>query len=126
MATLTIRNLPEEVHDALRREAAEHRQSMEEEARQALTARFRKRLSPEELVKRLDEIKARHPARTAAKMLASEFLIASRRLESLFESELISRDEKISWDDKISRDAVSLSEVEQFAAGKRNWPTEKS
>jgi len=110
----------------LRREAAEHRRSMEEEARQALTARFRKRLSPEELVKRLKEINAEHPPRSGAKMLASEFLIASRRLESLFESELISRDEKISWDDKINRDAVSLSEVEQFAAGRRNWRTEKS
>jgi plasmid stability protein len=36
MATLTIRNLPEEVHDQLRREAADSGRSIEEEARQPL------------------------------------------------------------------------------------------
>jgi plasmid stability protein len=36
MATLTIRNLPEIVHDALRRRAAENRRSMEAEARAVL------------------------------------------------------------------------------------------
>ena len=36
MATLTIRNLPETVHDALRRRAAENRRSMEAEARAVL------------------------------------------------------------------------------------------
>jgi plasmid stability protein len=37
MATLTIRNLPEPVHDALRRRAAENRRSMEAEARAVLS-----------------------------------------------------------------------------------------
>jgi len=36
MATLTIRNLPEPVHDALRRRAAGNRRSMEAEARAVL------------------------------------------------------------------------------------------
>ena len=38
MATLTIRNLPDPVHDALRRKAAENRRSMEAEARALLGA----------------------------------------------------------------------------------------
>ena len=126
MATLTIRNLPDEVHDALSREAADHRRSMEEEARQALAERFRKKLSPEELLKRLDELNAQYPLRGGTKLLASESLIASRRIEALFDAGLISRDEKISWDGKIDRDAVSLAEVEQLATEKRNWPTGKS
>ena len=33
MATLTIRNLPDDVHDALRRRAAENRRSVEAEVR---------------------------------------------------------------------------------------------
>ena len=38
MATLTIRNLSERAHDALRRRAAENRRSMEAEARQLIEA----------------------------------------------------------------------------------------
>ncbi len=45
MATLTIRNLPDEVRDRIRREAAERGHSMEEEARQALAVRYRPKLS---------------------------------------------------------------------------------
>jgi len=38
MATLTIRNLSDQAHDALRRRAAENRRSMEAEARSLLEA----------------------------------------------------------------------------------------
>ncbi|HEY3799411.1 MAG TPA: Arc family DNA-binding protein [Caulobacteraceae bacterium] len=37
MANLTIRNLPDAVHDALRRRAADNRRSMEAEARALLS-----------------------------------------------------------------------------------------
>jgi plasmid stability protein len=38
MATLTVRNVPEETHHALRRRAAQHNRSMEAEARAILEA----------------------------------------------------------------------------------------
>jgi plasmid stability protein len=38
MATLTIRNLPDDVHDKLRVRAAQHRRSVEAEARALLAA----------------------------------------------------------------------------------------
>lgn len=43
MATLSIRNLPEEVHRALRLRAARHGRSMEAEARQILSEVVRPR-----------------------------------------------------------------------------------
>ena len=126
MATLTIRNLPEDVRDQLCREAAEHRRSMEEEARQALAERYRKRLSPKEVIKKLDRLNDRKSSRRRTNMLASEFLIAGRRLEALCEDGLISREDKTAWDERIARGKVSIDEVEQFAAGRRHWPTRKS
>jgi plasmid stability protein len=124
MPTLTIRNLPEDVHDALRREAAEHRRSMEEEARRALTERFRRRRSQEEIDAMLASLEATmQPLPADAKMLVSESLIADRRMEVLFEEGLISLEEKREWDDRITRLAVSLSEVETFFDSK--WPHKK-
>jgi plasmid stability protein len=120
MATLTIRNLPEEVHDALRREAAEHRRSMEEEVRQTLTDRYRKKVPVEDLLKRLAELNARHPEPANAKMLMSEALIAGRRLEVLFEEKLISLEEKLDWESRIDARSVSLAEVETFF--RKKWP----
>lgn len=119
MATLTIRNLPDEVRDRIRREAAQHGRSMEEEARTFLTQRYAPKVPMEEILKRLDQLNAKYPPRPDAKMLASEMLIADRRIEALFEAELISREEKIAWHDKIDRDEVSLDDVEKFAAEKR-------
>jgi plasmid stability protein len=46
MATLNIRNLPEEVHRRLRVRAAEHGRSMEAEARAILAAAFTDEESP--------------------------------------------------------------------------------
>ncbi|HVP83813.1 MAG TPA: hypothetical protein VMS78_03735 [Rhizomicrobium sp.] len=119
MATLTIRNLPDEVRNALRREAAAHNRSMEEEARQTLASHYRPRLSPEEVMRRIEEYNAKHPHPADAKMLASESIAADRRLEVLLDEGLISYEEKAEWDDKIARYAVSLAEVEAFFAEKR-------
>ena len=126
MATLTIRNLPEEIRDRLRCAAAENRRSMEEEARQALADRYRNRLSPQEVVKKLQRLNAGKTPRMAPKMLASEILVAGRRVEALHESGLISRKEKVLWDERIARKEAALSEVERFAAEKRNWPKKRS
>ncbi|HEY3778169.1 MAG TPA: Arc family DNA-binding protein [Rhizomicrobium sp.] len=126
MATLTIRNLPEDVRDQLRREAAEHRRSMEEEARQTLAERYRKRLSPKEIIRRLHRLNSDSSSGRRTKMPASESLIASRRIEALYDDGLISRVEKASWDERIGECRVSLAEIERFAAGKRNWPVKRS
>jgi len=94
---------------------------MEEEVRQALAARYAKRLSPEEVIRILDQLSEDKPRRAhAKKMLASEFLIAGRRVEALYEAGLITRAERISWDERIAQDDVTLDEVERFAARKRN------
>jgi plasmid stability protein len=120
MATLTIRNLPEEVHDALRREAAEHRRSMEEEARRTLADRYQKKVPLEEILRRLDALNAQYPKPANAKMLMSEALIAGRRLEVLFEERLISLEEKLDWESRIDARSVSLDEVEAFF--RKTWP----
>jgi plasmid stability protein len=120
MATLTIRNLPEEVHDALRREAAEHRRSMEEEARRTLADRYQKKVPLEEILRRLDALNAQYPEPANAKMLMSEALIAGRRLEVLFEERLISLEEKLDWESRIDARSVSLDEVEAFF--RKTWP----
>jgi hypothetical protein len=52
-------------------------------------------------------------------MLASESLIADRRIEALFDDGLISREEKVTWDGRIARGSVALEEIEQFATRKR-------
>lgn len=53
MATLNIRNLPDEVHRELRQRAARHNRSMEAEARAILGEACRPRRSTEEAVRRL-------------------------------------------------------------------------
>lgn len=125
MATLTIRNLPDEVRDQLRRVAAERGRSMEEEARQALADQYRMRLTAEEIIKRLSRIDLGNKKISRTRMAASELLVADRRLESLVENGLISRKEKASWDRRIDDDKVSLAEVERFVAKKRNWQAKK-
>ncbi|HEX3665573.1 MAG TPA: Arc family DNA-binding protein [Rhizomicrobium sp.] len=125
MATLTIRNLPEEVRDRLRRAAAERGRSMEEEARQALAERYRSQLTAEEVLRRLSQLNPDKKKAGRSRIAASELLLASRRLESLVESDLISRREKAAWDRRLDEGNVSLADVEQFAAKKYHWPSKK-
>ena len=81
----------------------------------------------EEIIKRFEQLNADKPRRRQAeKMLASEFLIAGRRVEALYEAGLISRAERMSWDERIAQDDVTLDDVERFAAGKRNCQTKAS
>src|SRR5438105_11620552 len=126
MATLTIRNLPEDVRDQLRREAAQHRRSMEEEARQALAERYRNRLSPRDVIKKLDRLNGKQSSRRVATLPASDSLIAGRRLEAAYDEGLISRAEKAMWDERLAQADTSLAGVERFIAGKRTWRARKS
>jgi plasmid stability protein len=70
MAQILIRNLDDAVLDALRRKAGEHGSSVEEEARQALSASVG--LTREEALRRMDEIRAkigRLPGETSLEIL---------------------------------------------------------
>ena len=118
MATLTIRNLPDEVHDALRRQAAENRRSMEAEARDVLAAAVKPRATEEERRRAIDDLQAM--GRAIAKTLppgwlVSEELIAERRLQAAFEMGRISAEEQRDYLNRLARHDVWPKEVEQFA-----------
>jgi|ERR1700733_8676 len=121
MPTLTIRNLPEDVHDELRREAAAHRRSMEEEARRTLAERYQTRMSPEELKAAVTRLNAQLPKLPkAAKMDTTDAYIAAKRIDLLHDERLIPLAEKRAWDEKIDRLEVSLPEVQAFF--EKMWP----
>lgn len=84
MATLTIRNLADEVHAALRVRAAEHGRSMEEEARQALTEAVRPARAisdPDAAAARLRElVRAANGGRLPFDSV--DLFVAERRLEA--------------------------------------------
>ena len=121
MATITVRNLPDEVRDRMRVEAARNGRSMEEEARQFLSQGYRPRLTPEEARKALDELNAKLPPLPAgAKMDGTDAFLANKRIELLFEEGLIPLAEKNAWDARIDRYEVSLAEVQMFFD--RLWP----
>ncbi|HEX4295567.1 MAG TPA: Arc family DNA-binding protein [Rhizomicrobium sp.] len=122
MATLTIRNLPDEVRDRIRREAAEHGRSMEEEARQALAVRYRPKLSIAEIMKTLDALNASvPPLPPGAKMDVTDSFIAEKRITALYERGAISLEERKNWNGFIDRYEVSLPEVEAFFEEHRAW-----
>ena len=85
MATLTIRNLPQEVYDLLRTRAAENRRSMEAEARAVLADATiaaqtqRNILTPEDALRNLEEmmknVKPKH-----GDSLVDEFLAERRAM----------------------------------------------
>jgi plasmid stability protein len=122
MATLTIRNLPDEVRDRIRREAAEHGRSMEAEVRRTLSEHYRHRLSAEQISKMLDELNAKIPPLPAdAKMDRTETFLASKRIDLLFEEGHITLPEKRDWEKRIDHYAVSLPEVQAFFEEKWPW-----
>jgi hypothetical protein len=62
MATLTIRNLPDDVVDRLKEAAARRAHSMEQEVRELLEARY---ASKGELIARIEDRWRRHPKASA-------------------------------------------------------------
>ena len=121
MATLTIRNVPEEIRDRIRREAAEHGRSMESEVRFTLTEHYRNKRSPEEIEKLLADLRANIPSMPAdAKMDRTEAFLAGKRIDLLFEEGAITLPEKRGWDERIDRYEVSLPQVQAFF--EERWP----
>ena len=80
MATLTIRNLPQEVYDRLRIRAAENRRSMEAEAREVLAKALPPKLSLEEALRKVDEMVARMPPEAQKKLSVDSFLTERRAM----------------------------------------------
>ncbi|HTS71519.1 MAG TPA: Arc family DNA-binding protein [Terriglobia bacterium] len=75
MATLTIKNVPEELHQRLKERAAEHRRSLNSEAISCLeTVLVRKRVDPQEFLARVDALRKRMPRM----YLTEEFLRAAK------------------------------------------------
>lgn len=127
MATLTVRNLPPEVHDGLRRRAAGNRRSVEAEVREVLRAAVSAdtpRPAPDPAVQRKAlaelramgaELKARLPEGWS---LVDE-LIAERRLEAAFETGAISTEERFDMLEKLHRFELWPAEVQAFAEGRQ-------
>jgi plasmid stability protein len=121
MSTLTVRNLPQAVHDELRRLAAENRSSVEAEARAALSEHVVRKRSPAELKQRLRALQATLPTPPpGAKLGGVDSFLAGKRLEALFDEGLISLPEKLDWEGRVDRYEVTLDEVE--ALFDRLWP----
>ena len=84
MATLTIRNLPDEVRDRLRVAAAKNGRSMEAEARLALVERFdgeSEKLDPETVKQRIRKAQAAvAPYLPKDRSLVDEFLAERKKM----------------------------------------------
>ena len=121
MATLTVRNLPQSVHDALRRIAAGNRSSLEAEVRAALAEHVARKASPEDVKQRLRAIQATLPKPPpTSRADGVDAFLASKRLEVLFDEGLISLSERSDWERRVERGEVSLEEIE--ALFERLWP----
>jgi phosphopantothenoylcysteine decarboxylase/phosphopantothenate--cysteine ligase len=81
MATLTIRNLPQEVYDRLRIRAAENKRSMEAEARELMTRGLGPpKLSQEEVLGRVRETMATIPEENQDHFSVDRFLAERRKM----------------------------------------------
>jgi plasmid stability protein len=122
MATLTIRNLPDDVHDALRRQAAEHRRSMEAEAREVLQAAVVRRPSAAERAEALARLRAMKPAIDRGEPEgwsgADEFL-AEKHLDAAWDAGSVSDEERRMWLDRLERFEVWPRDIEAFLADRR-------
>ena len=117
MATLTIRNLPDEVHDALRRRAAAHRRSMEAEARAVLQAAVASRPTEAERARAVADLQAMEPAikRTFPQGWSQlDEDLADGHLEGAWENGFVTDEERRSWADRLERFEVWPRDVEAF------------
>jgi plasmid stability protein len=121
MATLTVRNLPQEVHDALRSQAAAHRRSMEAEARELLGAAVIRRPTDAERRAAIARLQAMRPA--AQRDLPAGWSemdedLTEGHLEGAWENGFVSTEERRSWSDRLRRFEVWPDEVERFIASR--------
>ncbi len=121
MATLTIRNLPDDVHDALRRQAAEHRRSMEAEAREVLQAAVARKPTEAERKQAIAELQAMEPSikRTLPDGWSQlDEDLADGHLEAAWENGFVSGEEWRSWADRLRCCEAGPRDVEAFIASR--------
>lgn len=119
MATLTVRNLPDDVHAALRRRAAEHRRSVEAEVRETLAASVRGGANPQEQRAALARLRGMQPLRRRALpdgWSETDEVLAEKHLEAAWEAEQVSAEERQAWLDRLGRCEVWPRDVEAFVA----------
>jgi len=80
MATLTIRNLPDDVYDRLRTRAAANRRSMEAEARELMASALPSKTRVEEALRRMQELIERLPSEAQEKISVDSFLAERRKM----------------------------------------------
>ena len=80
MATLTIRNLPDEIYERLRRRAAENKHSMEAEARDLMAKALPPKIHREEAIRRMQELIERLPPEAQEKISVDAFLAERRKM----------------------------------------------
>ena len=146
MATLTIRNLPDQVHDALRLRAAEGRRSVEAEVRAILTEAvvgdaLDDRTPHQGVAEAATEYAPRPSARDKARAIRSlqtmaakvaagkpagwsivdEFL-AEKHLDAAWEDGRVSSEERLQWRARLERYEVQPAELETFVASRTPNP----
>ena len=117
MATLTIRNLPDDVHDALRRRAAENRRSVEAEVRSVIQATVAARPTDDERKRAIARLQALRPSvqrQFPVGWSQSDEDAAEGHLEGAWENGLISDDEHRSWAHRMQQFEVLPADVEAF------------
>ena len=121
MGTLTIRNLPEEVHDGLRMRAAANRRSVEAEAREMLRAGVAPTPDPDdralawaELGEAARQFKHREPKGWSA----VDQVVAERRLEGAWEDGRISNEERLHWLERLQNYQSWPDALEAFVASR--------
>ena len=121
MATLTIRNLPAEVHDALRRRAADNRRSMEAEAREVLRESVDLQPDHATRAKALAALRGMKPLQKRSTPVGwsevDEFL-AEKHLEAAWEAGQVSGGERQLWRQRLERFEIWPAELEAFVASR--------
>lgn len=128
MPTLTIRNLPEEVHRALRLRAAANGRSVEAEVRGLLAAAVATPPQAGAREERRDfEAEDKLPSAIGLWKVAgypegrlmSEDYIASQRIEAAYEGEEITQEEFGDLNERLDRFEIDLAWVEAFLEQRR-------
>ena len=127
MATLTIRNLPDPVRNALRVRAAQRGRSVEAEVRAVLEESVRAP-TPANWRKTIAEIQARatialNAAHAPTDWSLGEEFLTWRRLEFMAEEGLASAAELAALEDRLRRFDLRLDEVESLLAARGPAPS---
>jgi plasmid stability protein len=80
MATLTIRNLPDDLYERLRKRAAENKRSMEAEARELMARALPSKANVDEAIRRMQALIERLPPEAQENISIDSFLAERRKM----------------------------------------------